>query len=68
MVIEPVPVVIVVSVDIDEAAVSPDIVMVESVVLVVVVSVFFDSQAVASETIDNTNRADFAKPFMILFV
>lgn len=46
---------------------SLDIVIVESDV-VVVDSVFFDSQAVARETIDSTNRADFAKPFMILCV
>ena len=57
-----------VSIGIDEAAVSLDIVMVESEEVVVVVSVFFDSQAVAKETIDNTNRADFAKPFMVLCV
>ena len=60
------PVAIVVSVDIDEAAVSVDIVVVS--VVVVVSSFFFESQAVAKETIDNTNRADFAKPFMILCV
>jgi hypothetical protein len=29
---------------------------------------FFDSQAVARATTDITNRADFAKPFMILCV
>ena len=53
---------------VDVAAESLDMVIVESDVVVDVVSVFFDSQAVAKETIDNTNRADFAKPFMILCV
>lgn len=51
-------------------ALSLDIVIVvsELEVDVDVESVFFESQAVARETTDNTNRADFAKPFMILCV
>ena len=46
---------------------SIDIVDVESVVVVDVVSAFF-SQLVARARIDITNRADFAKLFMILCV
>lgn len=51
----------------DVADESIDMVDVESVVVVDVVSAFF-SQLVASARIDITNRADFAKPFMILCV
>ncbi|MBO0933047.1 hypothetical protein [Fibrella aquatilis] len=60
------PVAIVVSID-DVADESIDMVDVESEVVVDVVSAFF-SQLVARARIDNTNRADFAKPFMILCV
>ena len=66
--VDSVPVAIVVSVA-PMLALSLDIVMVVSEDVVVVVdSVFFDSQAVARATTDITNRADFAKPFMILCV
>jgi hypothetical protein len=59
------PVAIVVSIAIVEAE-SLDMVAVDSVV-VDVVSAFF-SQLVARAMIERANRADFAKPFMILCV
>ena len=57
-----------VPVDIIEPLLSVDIMLDESPLIVVVLvdSVFFESQAVARDTTDNTNRADFAKPFMVL--
>jgi hypothetical protein len=59
------PVAIVVSIDVADESI--DMVDVESVVMVDVLSAFF-SQLVARARIDITNRADFAKPFMILCV